>query len=146
LSGLHAEAAPLDVGKSADAPTSHGADSAVSFHAIATDSPPDPWVVATTRTFPGGTPTAPWSTSSEGNAARGGSVSSFLETTTSAMCSDNRPFLAGFHWTDLIDTRDARTVLEEEGVRFGSQNRADQSQRLRAADLQALIDNGLSVG
>jgi alkylated DNA nucleotide flippase Atl1 len=52
---------------------------------------------------------------------------------------------AGFRWTDPADTRDVRTVLEEEGVRFNAQGAADQSQRLRAPDLQALLDSGPTI-
>jgi hypothetical protein len=47
---------------------------------------------------------------------------------------------AYFRWTGPTDTRDIRTVLEEEGIRFDEQGAADQSQRLRAPDLQALVD------
>jgi hypothetical protein len=53
---------------------------------------------------------------------------------------------AGFRWTDPADTRDVKTVLEEEGPRFNAQDAADQSQRLRASDLQGLLENGLSTG
>ena len=52
----------------------------------------------------------------------------------------------GFRWTDPADTRDVRTVLEEEGLRFDAQDAADQDQRLRAADLQGLLENELSAG
>ncbi len=46
---------------------------------------------------------------------------------------------AEFRWMDPGDTRDVKTVLEDEGVRFDAQDAADQSQRLRASDLQALL-------
>ncbi len=46
-----------------------------------------------------------------------------------------------FHWTDPADTRDVHEVLAAEGVRFGADLRADQSQRLRASDLAGLIGN-----
>ncbi len=39
---------------------------------------------------------------------------------------------AYFRWTGPTDTRDVRTVLGEEGIRFDEQGAADQSQRLRA--------------
>lgn len=48
---------------------------------------------------------------------------------------------ADFRWPDPNDTREVRTVLEEEGVRFSPQDTADQGQRLHAADLQSLIEN-----
>jgi len=44
-----------------------------------------------------------------------------------------------FHWTDPADTRDVHVVLLADGVRFGGDDRADQSQRLRTDDLAALI-------
>ncbi len=44
-----------------------------------------------------------------------------------------------FRWTDRADTRDVHGVLVAEGVRFGTDGRADQSQRLRANDLAGLI-------
>ncbi len=43
-------------------------------------------------------------------------------------------------WTGPTDTRDVRTVLEEEGIRFDEQDAADQSQRPRGPDFQALVD------
>jgi alkylated DNA nucleotide flippase Atl1 len=47
---------------------------------------------------------------------------------------------ACFRWTDPTDTRDVRTVLEEEGSRFDEQGAADSGLRLRAPDLRALVD------
>jgi alkylated DNA nucleotide flippase Atl1 len=47
---------------------------------------------------------------------------------------------AYFRWTDSSETRSVSAVLEEEGIRFNEQGAADQSQRLRAPDLQGLID------
>jgi alkylated DNA nucleotide flippase Atl1 len=44
-----------------------------------------------------------------------------------------------FRWSDPADTRDVHSVLKAEGVRFGSDRRADPSQRLRADDLAGLI-------
>jgi alkylated DNA nucleotide flippase Atl1 len=46
---------------------------------------------------------------------------------------------AGFHWSDLSDRRDVLEVLKAEGVRFGTDGRADASQRLRADDLADLL-------
>jgi alkylated DNA nucleotide flippase Atl1 len=46
---------------------------------------------------------------------------------------------AGFRWSDAADTRDPREVLENEGVKFDSDGRADASQRLSVDDLQALL-------
>lgn len=46
-----------------------------------------------------------------------------------------------FRWPDTTEVRDVRTVLKEEGVRFNSRGAADQEQRLRASELQDLVDN-----
>lgn len=51
---------------------------------------------------------------------------------------------ADFRWTDPSDTRDVKAVLEEEGVRFNALDAADQSQRLRASELQALLTADLA--
>ena len=45
----------------------------------------------------------------------------------------------GFRWSDPADNRDVYEILTAEGVRFGSDERADASQRLRADDLADLI-------
>jgi uncharacterized protein with ParB-like and HNH nuclease domain/alkylated DNA nucleotide flippase Atl1 len=44
-----------------------------------------------------------------------------------------------FRWTDPTDTRDIHQVLADDGIRFGADHRADQSQRLRADDLAGFI-------
>lgn len=49
----------------------------------------------------------------------------------------------GFHWVDPSDARDVRDVLRDEGVHFDAGGAADQSQRLDAAQLAALV--GLDV-
>jgi len=45
-----------------------------------------------------------------------------------------------FHWTDPRDGRDVRAVLAAEGIRFDTAGRADQAQRLSAAELVTLIE------
>jgi alkylated DNA nucleotide flippase Atl1 len=63
------------------------------------------------------------------------------------LSSDGR-ISPGFHWSDPDDQRDIRTVLEEDGVRFDDVGVADQSQRLRAADLLSLVpdtDDGIEL-
>ena len=45
----------------------------------------------------------------------------------------------GFHWNDPNDTRDARAVLEAEGVVFDG-DRASATQRLAVEELAALIE------
>lgn len=49
----------------------------------------------------------------------------------------------GFRWSIPTDDRDVRAVLESEGVRFGSEGRADPAQRLRANDLADLIGDAV---
>jgi alkylated DNA nucleotide flippase Atl1 len=48
-----------------------------------------------------------------------------------------------FRWSDPADTRDVNEVLKDEGIRFGPDLRADQSQRLRSEELADLIDEVL---
>jgi len=45
-----------------------------------------------------------------------------------------------FRWRDRDDRRDVRAVLAAEGVRFDAAGRAEQAQRIGAAQLAALID------
>lgn len=45
----------------------------------------------------------------------------------------------GFRWSDPEDDRNVHEVLRDEGVSFDSDQRADQSQRLRGEDLADLI-------
>lgn len=45
----------------------------------------------------------------------------------------------GFRWPDPADDRDPRTVLEEEGLRFGENGAADEAARLATADLAERI-------
>ena len=47
---------------------------------------------------------------------------------------------AYFRWTDSSETSSVSAFLGEEGIRFNEQGAADQSQRLRAPDLQGLVD------
>lgn len=45
----------------------------------------------------------------------------------------------GFHWNDSSDTRDVREVLEEDGISFDDEGRADLGLRLGVSDLSRLI-------
>ena len=47
---------------------------------------------------------------------------------------------AGFSWSDPAESRSVREVLESEGVEFGPGGRAARELRLRAADLEDLLD------
>jgi alkylated DNA nucleotide flippase Atl1 len=46
----------------------------------------------------------------------------------------------GFRWNDPSDTRDVHQLLRERGIRFDESGAADQTQRLRPADLARLVD------
>jgi alkylated DNA nucleotide flippase Atl1 len=45
----------------------------------------------------------------------------------------------GFHWLDPSDKRDPRSVLEQEGVVFDAEGRADRAQQLSVDDLHGLL-------
>ena len=53
----------------------------------------------------------------------------------------DRQVAAGFHWSDPADDRDVYEVLRADGVRFDSNKRADESQRLKADALADLIED-----
>lgn len=57
------------------------------------------------------------------------------------MGADGRP-RPDFRWSDPSDERDIVQVLTSEGVRFGPNGAADDAQRLRRADLEALVKTG----
>jgi len=52
---------------------------------------------------------------------------------------------ANFKWTDPADHRDPVAVLIGEGIEFDEQERASQSQRLRPAELEALLESDTSA-
>jgi hypothetical protein len=48
-----------------------------------------------------------------------------------------------FRWHDQSDKRDVVEVLIGEGIEFNEDNRASQAQRLRPAELEALVGQEL---
>jgi alkylated DNA nucleotide flippase Atl1 len=66
-------------------------------------------------------------------ATTGGILNAYRVLTTEGRSSPN------FHWLDAADTRDVRSVLEEDDVRFDAEGRADPAQRLSANELAELI-------
>lgn len=53
---------------------------------------------------------------------------------------------AGFHWSDVRETRTVREILESEGVEFTEPGRARPEYRLGPADLEDLLDIAAATG